>query len=58
MKDTETYRDGEVIGKDTDGCLILWNSSTKRGENCGETLEQFGGVDSLFPNEIKRLEAL
>lgn len=36
---TETYRDGEVIGKDNDGCLILWNSKNNTGENCGETLE-------------------
>lgn len=25
-----------------------------KGENCGETIEQFG-VDNLFPNELKRL---
>lgn len=50
----ETYRDGEVIGKDNDGCLILWNSKKNAGENCGETLEQFG-VDNLFPNELLRL---
>ena len=51
-----TYRDGEVIGVDTDKCLIVWNSKTQQGENCGETLEQFGGKDNLFPKELKRIE--
>ena len=55
MKEPEVYRDGEVIGTDNDGCLILWNSTTQQGENCGETLEQFG-IDNLFPKELKRLE--
>lgn len=52
----EVYRDGEVIGTDNDGCLILWNSQTNKKENCGETLEQFGGKEALFPKELKRIE--
>jgi hypothetical protein len=52
--ENESYRDGDVIGIDTDKCLILWNGSKKQGENCGETLEQFG-IENLFPKELKRL---
>lgn len=28
--------DGEIVGIDTDGCSILWNADTQRGENSGE----------------------
>lgn len=54
MKD-HTYRDGEVIGIDNNKCLIVWNSKTQQGENCGETLEQFGKYN-IFPKELKRIE--
>lgn len=28
--------DGDIVGIDTDGCAILWNADTQRGENSGE----------------------
>lgn len=30
------FADGDVIGIDTDGCEIVWNAETQRGENSGD----------------------
>jgi len=51
----ERYDDGEVIGIDADGCLIQWNADDGCAYNCGETLDEFGGVKMLFPGELRRL---
>lgn len=48
------YRDEEITGIDTDGGLIQWNASTKRNENCGESLESYG-VNNLSEKELTRL---
>lgn len=35
------YKDDEIIGMDTDGCLILWDNENQQPYNCGETVEDF-----------------
>ena len=52
---TKEYSDGEIIGIDNDGCLILWNSTSQQGENCGETPEQYG-IDNISRTELKRID--
>ncbi|WP_431106674.1 hypothetical protein [Variovorax paradoxus] len=42
--------DGEVVGIDTDGCLLLWDSEAGCPINCGETLAEFG-TETLTPEE-------
>jgi hypothetical protein len=51
---TETHADNEVLGIDTDGCLILWDADKRQRYNCGETLEQWG-KENLTSQEISRL---
>lgn len=51
---TETYKDGEVIGIDTDGGLVIWDSFAKAGFNCGESIEEFGPAN-LTSTEKQRL---
>jgi len=48
------FNDGEVLGKDADGCLIQWDGEHGTRYNCGETLEQFG-VENLTPIEKERV---
>lgn len=48
------FNDGEVVGLDRDGCLVLWNADSKRAENCGETVLEFG-LDNLTNEEKSRL---
>lgn len=50
-----TYKDGEVIGIDTDGCLVLWNADDEELYNCGETLEEFGELTAI---ELARIKAV
>ena len=50
----KAYLEGEVLGIDTDGCLICWNARDKERYNCGQTLEEFG-VCNLREAEKKRL---
>lgn len=54
LVDAEEFEDGEVIGRETDGTLICWNSVSKERYNCGQTLEQFG-LDDLTDKERQRL---
>lgn len=49
------YTDGEVIGVDTDGCLIQWDGIKEESYNSGETLEQFG-EGNLTGEELKRVK--
>lgn len=51
---TKHYEDGEILGLDKDGSLILWNSETKEPENCGETPEEFG-VEMIRLEEWERI---
>jgi len=52
---TDTRKvDGEVLGLDADGCLILWNGSDGTPYNCGETLDEFG-VENLTAEELARV---
>ena len=53
--DTTTYADGEVVGLDNDGCIILWNSETKRGENSGMTPTQFGATGPSGMSNVERV---
>jgi hypothetical protein len=48
------FRDGEVVSKDTDGCLILWDGDNHKTYNCGETLKEFG-EKNLTAIELKRV---
>ena len=48
------YKDGEVTGIDKDGNLILWNATTKRNENSGETPQEFG-VENITDTELSRI---
>ena len=40
IKDETSFELGEILGVDTDGCLILWDGEKKY--NCGETPSEFG----------------
>lgn len=48
------YEDGEVIGLDTDGCLIQWCEENGQPYNCGETPEEFG-LFNLSDAELARV---
>jgi len=56
------YLDGEVLGRDSDGNLILWDADQCQAYNCGlgsgmsieELADAMGG---LYPHEIDRLES-
>lgn len=48
------YRDFEVVGRDTDGCVLQWDAGTQTIYNCGETPEQFG-MNNLTADERKRV---
>lgn len=48
------YSDGEVLGIDEDGKLILWDGTEGIRYNCGETLEGYG-ADNLTEVERGRL---
>lgn len=51
---SELAGDGEVIGLDTDGCILQWNADDGSVYNCGETLAEFG-ADNLTESERARL---
>ena len=44
------YQDGDVIGIDNDGCVILWDAVKKERYNCGETINQYG-LENLTEKE-------
>jgi len=46
------YVDGQILGVDTDGCLICWDADNGISYNCGETLKEYG-EDNLTPDELK-----
>lgn len=48
------YRDGEVIGLDNDGSLILFNGDNGQPYNCGEPPEEFG-LRNMTEEERKRV---
>ena len=51
----QKYSDGEVVGVDSDGHLVQWNSDAGATYNSGETLEQFG-VQNLSEQELLRAQ--
>jgi hypothetical protein len=52
INDNLSFDDGEVVGIDHDGNVIMWNGGTKQLYNCGQTPEQIGtdnlGVIEMF----------
>lgn len=52
----EDYSDGEIVGVDTDGCLILWDDAKSEKYNSGHTLKQFGGMKNLTNREKARVK--
>lgn len=46
--------DGEILGLDTNGCLLHWDSEKLSIYNSGETPEEFG-LDNIRPEEMKRI---
>jgi hypothetical protein len=46
--------DGEVMGIDTDGCLICWDALKKFRYNSGETIQEYG-AQNLTEIERNRL---
>ena len=51
----KTYRDGEVLRLDKDGCIVQWNAEHQCEYNSGETPEEFG-LGNLTPEELQRIE--
>jgi len=49
-----SLEDGEVLGQDNDGALILWDASNGTPYNCGETPKEYG-IENLTKTEILRL---
>lgn len=49
-----TYEDGEIIGLDTDGCVLQWDVDTASAYNSGETPEQYG-LHNIRPHEMERI---
>lgn len=45
IRPDETYKDCEVVGIDTDGCLLCWDARRHRKYNCGTKLEAFELTD-------------
>lgn len=54
LQDAGLRYDGEVVGIDTDGCVLQWGSDCGF-YNCTETLEQWG-IDNLNEEEVERLK--
>ncbi len=54
-KDQEPY-DGQILGIDSDGCLIQWDADAKESYNCGETPEEFG-LDNITDDEMSIVQA-
>ena len=48
------YKDGEVIGKESDGSLIQWDADAQAPYSSGETLTDFG-ESNLTSAEKQRL---
>lgn len=48
------HSDGDVLGLDTDGCIVQWDGDAGRRYNCGETPSQFG-LANLDESEIARV---
>lgn len=48
------HQDGEVLGVDNDGSLILFNGDNGEPYNCGETPEEFG-LSNMTEIERKRI---
>ena len=48
------YEDGEVVGLDTDGCLIQWDAEKAVQYNSGMTPEDFG-IENLHQRELARI---
>ena len=46
--------DGEVMGLDSDGSVLTWNSDTNQAENTSETPEEYG-FDNMSATERKRV---
>lgn len=51
---SKKYKDFEIIGTDTDGCLLQWDASKEQAYNCGESPKEFG-LDNITDEEKKRL---
>jgi hypothetical protein len=50
------YQDGEILGIDTDGTLILWDAERNQPYNCGETLAEFTAHGAkIWDYEMARL---
>ncbi len=52
-RDHDIVEDGEVVGIDTDGCVVQWGSDCGL-YNSGETLAEFG-ESNLRPHEAARI---
>jgi hypothetical protein len=52
--DLRNCYDGEVLGLDTDGCVIQFNAGDGEAFNCGESLEDWGR-HNLQPHEMSRV---
>jgi hypothetical protein len=48
------HYDGEILGLDSDGCIIQWDGDSGAPYNCGETPEQFG-IANITEAEAARL---
>lgn len=46
--------DGEIIGVDTDGCVIQWDARDGEPYNSGETVFEFG-LNNMSADEIVRV---
>lgn len=51
----ESFEDGEIIGVDTDGSLILWNADNNTTYNSGEPLEAYSDSE-LSKKELTRVK--
>lgn len=55
-QDTQRLTDGEVLGLDTDGCVIQWDKALAAPYNSGETLSEFG-LKNMTQAEAERVVA-
>ena len=55
MAEIVTYEDGEIIGLDTDGCVLQWDVDTGTAYNSDETPEVYG-LHNIRSHEMERIK--